>query len=178
PSDLETNRRVSSDAPEKIIAPPNTLLSYRISTVSGKNQQFPRWYREYASLIEPQPNLSHVVFDEYRSPFFDLLNVRYVLTHESAPPLAGYDLLRTADGISVYENKNAMPRAFFAVETIEAASHAEALRILSGSGFDPHTTAVIERTFSSPSLTNGMIQAPAVGEPNTTFDAETKIPAP
>ena len=146
PSGLETNRSALAGAGAlKIIAPPNTLLPYQIPAVSGKNQQFPKWYREFASLIEPQPNLSHVVFDQYRSPFFDVLNVRYVMTHESAPPLYGHELLARAEGISLYENKSAMPRAFFADQTIDAPSHAEALRILSESGFDPRTTVVIER---------------------------------
>ncbi len=153
PSGLETNRSASAGAgPEKIIAPPNTLLPYQIPTVTGKNQQFPRWYREFASLIEPQSNLSHVVFDQYRSPFFDVLNVRYVMTHESAAPLDGYDLLGTAEGLSLYENKNAMPRAFFANQIIEVPGPAEALRILSGSGFDPRTTVVSEGAAARPAM--------------------------
>ncbi|HEY3135785.1 MAG TPA: YfhO family protein, partial [Blastocatellia bacterium] len=121
------------------------LLPYRISTVTGKNQQFPKWYREFASLIEPQPNLSHVVFDQYRSRFFDLLNVRYALTHESTP-LAGYELLATAEGVSLYENKNAMPRAFFVDHVVEVDTHADATNALSQSDFDPRSTAVVERT--------------------------------
>jgi hypothetical protein len=141
PSDLETNRRAGT---QKIIAPPNTLLPYQIATVTGKNQQFPKWYREFASLIEPQPNLSHVVFDQYRSRYFDLLDVRYVITHESAAPLSGYDLLDTAEGISLYENKRAMPRAFLVHDRIEVASAAESLEALRDVNFDPHTTAVIE----------------------------------
>jgi hypothetical protein len=141
---LETNRSASAGAgPEKIIAPPNTLLPYQIPTVSGKNQQFPRWYREFASLIEPQPNLSHVVFDQYRSPFFDVLNVRYVMTHESAAPLDGYDLLATAEGVSLYENKNAMPRAFFASSAIRV-SPSESLRRMRASDFDPKSQTVFE----------------------------------
>ena len=145
PSGLETNRSdLAGAGAEKIIAPPNTLLPYQIPTVSGKNQQFPRWYREFASLIEPQPNLSHVVFDQYRSPFFDVLNVRYVMTHESAPPLDGYDLLATADGISLYENKNAMPRAFFARSAVAVSSPAESLAAMRAPSFDPKTQTVIE----------------------------------
>jgi len=141
PSDLETNRRPET---EKIIAPPNTLLPYQIATVTGKNQQFPRWYREFASLIEPQPNLSHVVFDQYRSRYFNLLDVKYVMTHESAPALAGYDLLYNADGVAVYENKDAMPRAFFVQSSIEVANSDESLAALQASRFDPRTTAVVE----------------------------------
>ncbi|HJZ67145.1 MAG TPA: YfhO family protein [Blastocatellia bacterium] len=145
PSDLETNRRLTANEDKKIIAPPNTLLPYRISTVTGKNQQFPRWYREFASLIEPQPNLSHVVFDQYRSRFFDLLNVRYVMTHESTP-LQGYELLATAEGVSLYENKNALPRAFFVDQVVEVDTHADAMNLLSQSDFDPRSTAVVELT--------------------------------
>ena len=145
PSDLETNRRVANEpSVKKIIAPPNTLLPYQIATVTGKNQQFPKWYREFASLIEPQQNLSHVVFDEYRSPFFDLLNVRYVMTHDSAPPFAGYDLLATAEGVSLYENREAMPRAFFARDVIEVESATASLEAMRDAGFDPRTMAVIE----------------------------------
>jgi membrane protein YfhO len=145
PSGLETNRSASAGASaEKIIAPPNTLLPYQIPTVSGKNQQFPKWYREFASLIEPQPNLSHVVFDQYRSTFFDVLNVRYVVTHESAAPLDGYDLLRTAEGVSLYENKNAMPRAFFARSAIAVSSPTESLTRMRAPDFDPKAQTVVE----------------------------------
>ena len=145
PSDLETNRRVANEPNvKKIIAPPNTLLPYQIATVTGKNQEFPKWYREFASLIEPQHNLSHVVFDEYRSPFFDLLNVRYVMTHDSAPPLGGYDLLATAEGVSLYENREAMPRAFFASDVIEVESAPASIEAMRDAGFDPHSMVVIE----------------------------------
>jgi hypothetical protein len=142
PSDLETNRRaVSVSAADKIIAPPNTLLPYEIPTVSGKNQQFPKWYREYAALIEPQNNLSHVVFDRAQSPFFDLLNVRYVLTHAGAT-IEGYQLRKTAEGISVYENPRANPRAFFAGGAVGVAGPADALELLRSSTNPPDVVPI------------------------------------
>jgi hypothetical protein len=142
PASLESNRRVSSNE-EKIIAPPNTLLPYQIPTVAGKNQQFPRWYRDFAALIESQPNLSHVVFNQSRSRFFDLLNVRYVMTHEETP-LNGYERLATAEGVTVYKNQNALPRAFFVDRAVAAASHADALSALSDESFDVRREVVIE----------------------------------
>lgn len=143
PSDMDSNRKADSGG-LKIIAPPNTLLPYRISSVSGKNQQFPRWYRDYASLIEPQPYLSHVVFDETRSKFLDLLGARYLLTHASRPTPAGYDFIASAEGLSIYENKNAMPRAFLVGEVIEVSDQTEALRAMSDEKFDPSRTVVVE----------------------------------
>jgi hypothetical protein len=128
PSDLESNRRVTATE-DKIIAPPNTLLPYRIPTVSGKNQQFPRWYREFASLIETQSNLSHVVFDKAQSPFLDLLNVRYVLTHEGTA-IEGYDLLATLEGVAVYENRKALPRAYLASGAVSVSDPGAALEAL------------------------------------------------
>jgi len=146
PSDLETNRRAAVDpGRDKIIAPPNTLLPYRIPTVTGKDQLFPRAYREFCSLVEPQPNLSHVVFDQTGSRYFDLLNVRYILTHSSHQPIEGCELLASEEGCSLYENKQAMPRAFFVDKVIEAASHEDALKLLSDPSFDPRSSAVIEK---------------------------------
>src|SRR5262245_65217447 len=81
-SDIEMNRRSDAIAARaKIIAPPNTLLPYRLPTVTGKDQIFPKWYQDFATLIEPQPNMSHVVFDRDKSRFFDVLNTCYVLAH-------------------------------------------------------------------------------------------------
>ncbi|MCI0487861.1 MAG: YfhO family protein [Blastocatellia bacterium] len=145
PSDIETNRSLEDERNrEKIIAPPNTLLPYRISTVTGKNQQFPKWFREFASLVEPQPYLSHVVFEQAGSRYFDLLNVRYLLTHASRPAPDGYDLIASEEGISVYENKSALPRAFFVDHIIEVPTHADAVSALSNPDLDIKTTAVVE----------------------------------
>jgi hypothetical protein len=66
------------------------------------------------------------------------------MTHESATPLVGCDLLATAEGISVYENKNAMPRAFFAHSAVEVKSPAESLAAMRAPGFDPKAQTVVE----------------------------------
>jgi hypothetical protein len=145
PSDMDSNRRAEEIAgKEKIIAPPNTLLPYRIPTVAGKNQQFPRWYRDYAALIQKQPFLSHVVFDETSSRFFDLLSVRYLLTHTSRPAPEGYEFIASAEGVSVYENKHALPHAFLTSKVIGVADQREALRVLADESFDPRSCVVVE----------------------------------
>jgi hypothetical protein len=152
PSDIDLNRSTSEQpAREKIISPPNTLLPYRISTVTGKEQLFPRWYQEFAALVEDEPNMSHIVFDRSQSRFFDLLNVRYVLTHQSAPAPTGCRRIESAEGLSLYENSAAIPRAFFARNVIEVSSEAEAMATLREGGaegsvadFDPRDSAIVE----------------------------------
>ncbi|HKG21566.1 MAG TPA: YfhO family protein, partial [Blastocatellia bacterium] len=147
PSDIKTNRRASDLAGDrKIVAPPNTLLPYKVAGVTGKDQLYPKTYRDFCALIEPQPHLSHVVFDETSSPFFDLLNVRYILTRDSEPPPAHSELLLTAEGLSLYENKLALPRAFFATQVIGVRGEGEMLKIMERPGFDPLSTVVVQES--------------------------------
>jgi hypothetical protein len=174
PAELETNRGDTAGA-EKIIAPPNTLLPYRIPSVTGKNQQFPKWYREYASLIEPQLNLSHVVFDQYWSPFFDILNVRYIMTRNPLPPTDGYKLLTEQEGIVLYENLNALPRVFFASEIIKVGSPVESLDKLRTPGFNPVLQTVVEdNEDSSPRSTRGVDLNATDGTASATIVADTR----
>jgi len=166
PAGLETNRSDGAGA-EKIIAPPNTLLPYSISTVTGKNQQFPRWYREFASLIEPQTNLSHVVFDQYQSPFFDILNVKYVMTPNSLPPVDGYDMLGEREGVFVYKNRNALPRAYFATDVVEVHNSAESLDKMRSPAFNPALQTVIENSDSSSPSSVGNLSGNGIPQTST-----------
>ncbi|HKV38170.1 MAG TPA: YfhO family protein [Blastocatellia bacterium] len=143
PSDIDLNRRVSPGR-SKIIAPPNTLLAYRIPAITGKDQLFPRWYQEYARLIEAQPNMSHVVFDRSSSPFFNLLNVKYILTHQSSPPPINGRLLLSAEGLSLYENESVMPRAFISRRAVAVPDAKAAAQRLRDGNFDPSQSVVIE----------------------------------
>lgn len=142
PSDLETNRKVDP-VDEKIIAPPNTLLPYRLATVTGKDQLFPKWYREYATVIEPQPYLSHVVFEQSQSRYFDLMNVAYVLTRASGPAPKSGERVAAAEGLALYANRNAMPRAFFASKVIQVGTEEDSLRVVGDPSLDLRTTVVI-----------------------------------
>ena len=143
PGDLESNRRVNSGE-KKIIAPPNTLLAYSIPTLTGKDQLFPRSYRELCSIVEPQENLSHIVFDRDSHPVFDLLSARYILTHESAAAPANSKLLRTTEGLSIYENLKALPRAFIAKESIQATTLAELKSIVEDQQIDLREKVILE----------------------------------
>jgi Bacterial membrane protein YfhO len=165
PGDLESNRTVEA-ARTKIVAPPNTLLPYAIPAVTGKNQLLPRWYQEFAALIEPQPHLSHLVFDSLQSPYFDLLNVRYVLTRAAAPAPDGLRLHARVEGVALYENPAALPRAFLARRAVEAGDAAAALRALRDPDFEPRATVVLaaadgEPVGSAPPAATGAGPSPA-----------------
>jgi hypothetical protein len=175
PSDIAMNRHIEAmTSRSKIITPPNTLLPYRLATVTGKNQIFPKWYHDFATLIEPQPEMSHVVFDRNQSAFFDLIGVRYVLTHALDPAPQGMDQIETTEGVALYNNPTALSRAFFAKHIEVVAGETEALTKMREPGFDPATTVVLEgpegtlepesrrETSASPSATAQIgISAPA-----------------
>ena len=154
PSDIDLNLRSDSER-NKIIAPPNTLLAYGIPVVAGKDQLFPKSYKDYCALAEPQPNLSHVVFDISSSRYLDLLNARYVLTHDDRLPPKDSRLLMTAEGLSLYENAGAFPRAFFAENAVQCKTEPEALAALrSGALLDSSTAVVVSQKFLPASTGN------------------------
>jgi hypothetical protein len=53
-------------------------------------------------------------------------------------------LLASEEGVSLYENKKALPRGFFAANVIQALTHEDALKLLGNQSFDPQSSAVIE----------------------------------
>ncbi|KAF0247925.1 MAG: hypothetical protein FD167_2671, partial [bacterium] len=128
---------------DKIVAPPNTFLPYQLASIAGKNQLFPKWYREIAALVEPQNELSHIIFNQQQSPIYDLLGVKYLLTKEKKEVLSpSYQEVYHNEGIRIYENLNVMPRAFFASQ-VKVANLSE-LEMMGEDGFDPHTTVIVQ----------------------------------
>jgi hypothetical protein len=85
------------------------------------------------------------------------------MTHQSTH-LPAYDLLGAAEGVALYENKNAMPRAFFVSQVIDASSHEESINILQAGDFKPGTTAVIEN--AGPGFSQLLRRAGQLGSAN------------
>ncbi|MEW6729733.1 MAG: YfhO family protein [Acidobacteriota bacterium] len=141
----EFRGKAGANSEEKIVAPPNTLLPYRLATIYGKDQLFPKWYRDLTALIEPQPELSHIIFNRQQSPFYDLLGVKYLLTRaENITSDEHYREIYQGEGIRLYENLAVMPRAFFASQVRLAKRPEDVLAIMKEPSFDPHVEVVVE----------------------------------
>ncbi|MFO0981644.1 MAG: YfhO family protein [Planctomycetota bacterium] len=74
---------------------------------------------------------------QYESPLFDLFGVRYILATQDLSRFAKLAPVMQADGLTIYENRDAMPRAFIVGQCIDVDSP-ERTRV------DPRQCAIID----------------------------------
>jgi hypothetical protein len=75
---------------------------------------------------------------DYDRPLFDLLGVRYILSTRDLTRFAKLEPVLRADGLIIYENTTALPKAFIVGEAADIASP-ESLQL------DPRTSAFLEQ---------------------------------
>jgi len=145
--------------------PSNTNMIFGLQDVRGYDTIILREYVEYLEQIEPQRGIPYSkvakLFDQrsLASPLLHVLNVKYVLTSRVVNQ-PGWSLHTQGDGIRVYRNDNAMPRAFVVDGWQLVDSREDALAAVRAPGFDPRRQAVVERTAvrGSPAPTLGTLQ--------------------
>ena len=95
----------------------NVGMFYDLQSVDGYDSLFSDQYRDYMALIEPQGETQYNRIASFHqsssldSPLTDLLNVKYVIT-EVEIDKPQHQLVYEDEGVRVYENLGAMPRAF------------------------------------------------------------------
>lgn len=105
-------------------------------------------YVNYWSLMEEPQGLLYSMINKLvdarslSSPLLDLMNVRYVLTTQNIGE-PGYQEVYRGE-INVYENEDALPRAFVVGRAQSVGNEAEALAALKAPGFDPRRVAIVE----------------------------------
>jgi hypothetical protein len=139
------------------VFPPNSLAVYGVSDVQGYSPVLIDYYVEFLELIEDDIASARVVHslryaDSTTSPLLDLLNTKYVVTI----PQAGEAMTRLEESdpslrlaydgeVKIYENRDALPRAFFVPGYVVVRDPAEALNALSSDGFDPRVDVILEK---------------------------------
>lgn len=140
------------------ILPPNFSIMYKLQTIDGYDPLYLRRYGELIAASERgEPNIDPpfgfnriITPQNYESKIIDLLGVKYILslTDLSSPKLS--KVFQEGQTL-VYENKNALPRAFFAEEVKFVNSKEEALVEMFKSDFDGRKRAVVEGvSFTTP----------------------------
>ena len=143
----------------------NTPWLYDLMDVRGYDSIIPRQYTDYMAAIEPQNGLAFNRIQPIgsatalESPLLDALAVRYVV---SSGPIDSpkYRLAWEADGVLIYENLGAAPRAYVLPQTATVAAE-EPLAALAE--FDPRQFAVVPAADAP--------DAPAVAVPATLVEA-------
>lgn len=74
--------------------------------------------------------------------FLNMLNVKYVITMFPIPD-STYQLVRQSNAL-IYENKNALPRAYFVDEIVTLSNKDEIFNFMGSGRFNPARTAILE----------------------------------
>ena len=164
-----------SAAPDRVgylhaVVPPNAGLAYGLDDVGGYNYAD----RLAAELLEPVTGGRWNYFQEVRlaalgHPLLDLLNVRYLVTprgfaadHAMRRRGRRYPLVWQDDAVAVFENAEALPRAFLVpwkgIRIRETPS--EVLDILRDPTFDPRRFVLLDRQVDRPLAKRGRRGAP------------------
>ena len=123
------------------VLPPSTASVYGIDDVLGFDSLNLERIREVLAAVDPEIALRRGNFrgttrpDVLDSPILDLLGVRYVLAEPTvAGPLPGLRLVHRSD-LSVFENRNCLPRAFLVGEVLVEKDPAAVLRAMAAPSF-------------------------------------------
>ena len=146
-------RLTSFDAPDEKLLNANSPMPYGLEDVRGYDSIIPKSYAAYMQRIQPQGDLLYnriapiyttidgqPNYDALDSRLLDLLGVRYVASTHTIPN-AGYTLAYDGE-IKVYENQDALPRAFIVGEALAAPDQQTALDIVQA--IDPSQAVVVE----------------------------------
>lgn len=130
---------------------PNTASVFGIQDARGYDSLMPGLYRKFLNNLE-----SGIVDGTGRrvlglknpasleSPMLDLLNIKYMLTGNNVVIESGKWELVYHKEISIYKNKNFIPRSFFVRKAVVVSDPAEMLRRVSERNFDPRAEVLLE----------------------------------
>ena len=116
-------RLTTFNAPGEKTFNANVGMFYGLEDVRGYDSIITKQYVEYMDRIAPQANellynrIAPIYIPQYDaldSRLLDLLNVRYVMTTHAIPN-PGYRLVYQGE-VRIYENQDALPRAFFVAQ--------------------------------------------------------------
>ena len=154
--------RLTSFAPKDKAFNANSGWLYSFEDIRGYDSIINKQYTEYMAAIDVQDELKFnriapiKTLESLNSPLLDLLNVKYVITSETLDALPKYELAWEGEGVRVYENLGAMPRAY-TIDRNAALFTTDPLAEVAN--YDPRTTLLLDQDSS------GASTEPVAGSP-------------
>jgi len=132
-----------------LLLPPNMLETFGIADIGAYESLVPQTAAEFFHQIEPMPfkyNGYILVLSDYVSPLLDLTGADYFV---SATPLdvtrkPSLTLVTSAQGVYLYRNSQAAPRAFIVTDVRPVETHAAVWPALAAPGYTPCAFATVE----------------------------------
>jgi len=136
--------------------PPNTPAVFGISDAQGYTNVLLDYYADFMNLIEDDISGTVAVHSlgevsSLDSKLLDLLNVKYILTRPmGTEELGGFDLVDGSiqlvynEEMKIYQNKDALPRAFAVADFKVIRTKEEILAELASEDFDPASRVILE----------------------------------
>ena len=154
------NYRIATTDPR--IFPPNFSSIYEIQSIEGYDPLFISRYAEFVSAlnrgkpdISPPFGFNRIVrVENLGSDLINLLGVKYILSL-SELNTNGLGLVHQEGQTRVYENTNALPRAFFVDEVVLSDGKQQSIDMIFEAEFSPLKTAIVEGEFKSSNVRNG-----------------------
>jgi len=149
--------RVIRGPRSKRVFPPNSLQVYGISDAQGYTPLLLDNYAQFMDLIEDGISRDRSIYPPDRaaslsSKLLDLLNVKYVISREDTREDMAWleqsdDTIELVyDGeVKIYENKDALPRAFVVTNYEVLQDKEEIFAELTREGFDPASCVILEQ---------------------------------
>lgn len=133
------------------IIPPNFPVMYKLESIDGYDPLYLQRYGELIAASERgEPNISApfgfnriITPHKYDSKIIDLLGAKYILSFSEIKDPSYKKVLQEGQ-TSVYENRNAFPRAMFVENVKKANSKQDAISLLFSDSINLKNTAVVE----------------------------------
>lgn len=147
----EATKDGSRISQEGTVLRPETAVVPRLRSIKGYDALEIRRYTELLAPLSANPKRSEAfvknvaTLERLDSPILDLLAVKFVLTPAPLDPVPrGLTLREESGGVLIYENVDALPRAFVVTGRRIVADPKARRRALADPAFDPRTTVILE----------------------------------
>ncbi len=131
------------------VLPPDTAMLAGVQDIRGYDTVIPRQYVAFWRLMEEPSGLPYSQINQLstpealNSPLLDLLNVRFVFAREPLPEPRFRPVYQQQD-VTVYENRDALPRAWLAYAARPATGVPGALGAMTAKSFDARRSVVVD----------------------------------